>query len=106
MRRIVIAIALLAPHLARADQVPFPEFDRGLVCEMRAQSTSKRVQEVLGGDFEKLKETVRTGCLKTQEAIRKQARTMWDKAPEALRQNCQGEASYPSLALCLLQGDR
>jgi hypothetical protein len=105
MRPIIIAVALLAAHPERAE-LPFPEIERGLVCERRAESASKKVQDVLGGDFEKLKETARAGCLKTQEAIRQQARTMWDKAPDALRRNCKGEASYPALALCLLQGDR
>jgi hypothetical protein len=107
MRFIVIAIALVAAHTARADPVPFPEIDPGPMCEELAQKAPKGLQGVLGGlgsvvDPEKVKETAH--CLKTQEASRKEVRAMWDQAPDALRRTCQAKAAnYAELGLSLLQ---
>ena len=110
MRPIVIAIALLAAQTARAGSVPFPEIDSGPPCEEFAQKAPKGLQGILGGvgsvvDLEKVKDNARAGCLKAQEASRKQARSMWEKAPDALRRTCQAKATnYVELGLCLVQG--
>jgi hypothetical protein len=111
MRSIVIAVVLLAAHPAHADPVPFPVIDPGPLCEQLAEGAPNRLKGLLEGagvvvDAEKVKETARVGCLTAQEASRDQARLMWDKAPDALRRTCQANASYPEMALCLLQGDR
>jgi len=113
MRPIVIAIALLVAHTARAGSVPFPEFDPRPLCEEFAQRAPKGLQVlqgILGGagsaaDPEKVKENARAGCLKAQEASRKHARSQWDKAPDVLRKTCQAKATtYVELDLCLVQG--
>jgi hypothetical protein len=110
MRTIVIAIVLLAAHTARAGSVPFPEIDSGPLCEDFAQKAPKGLQGILGAvgsvvDPQKVKDNARASCLKAQEASRKQARSMWDKAPDALRRSCQAKAtSYVELGLCLVQG--
>ena len=68
------------------------------------------LQGILGGvgsavDPEKVKDNARAGCLKAQEASRKHARSMWDKAPDVLRKTYLAKAtSYVELDLCLVQG--
>ena len=68
------------------------------------------LQGILGGvgsavDPEKVKDNARAGCLKAQEASRKHARSMWDKAPDVLRKTYRAKAtSYVELDLCLVQG--
>jgi hypothetical protein len=110
IRAIVLATALLAAQAARAGSVPFPEIDPGPVCEEFAQKAPERLRGILGGvagavDPEKVKENARAGCLKAQDATRKQVRTMWERAPDAQRKVCQGKtASYAELGLCLSQG--
>ena len=110
MRLIVIVVALVAAHAARAGSESFPEIDPGPLCEEFAQKAPKGLQGILGGagslvDPEKVKGNARAGCLKAQEASRKQARSMWDKAPDALRRTCQAKATnYVELGLCLVQG--
>jgi hypothetical protein len=110
MRPIVIVVVLLAAHAAHAGSVPFPEIDPGPLCEDLAQKAAKGLQGILGGvgsvvDPQKVKDNARAGCLKAQEASRKQARSMWDKAPDALRSTCQAKAAnYVELGLCLGQG--
>jgi hypothetical protein len=92
MRLMVIAMALLAAQAARADQVPFPEFDSGPICEKAAQNAPDQP-----------KESTRAVCLQTQNGNRADARVMWDSAPDAARRACQTTAaSYAELALCLL----
>jgi hypothetical protein len=107
MRRIIIAVALLAAHAAHAE-LPFPDIDSRPMCEEQAQKAPKALQGILGGvvDPEKVKETARAGCRKAEEAMRDQARATWDKAPDALRRKCKGKVSYAALALCLMQGKR
>jgi hypothetical protein len=95
---------------ARAGSVPFPEIDSGPVCEEFARKAPEQLRGVLGGmagaiNPEKLKENARAGCLKVQDEARKQARGMWDKAPDVRRKACQAKAAnYAELAVCLSQG--
>jgi hypothetical protein len=110
MRVIVIATALLAAQAARAGSVPFPEIDSGPVCEEFAQKAPEKLRGIVGGvaaaiDPEKVKESARAGCLKAQDATRKQVRAMWDRATDAQRRACQGKtASYAELGVCLSRG--
>ena len=110
MRVIVFATALLAAQVARAGSVQFPEIDSGPACEEFAQKAPEKLRGIVGGvaaaiDPEKVKENARVGCLKAQDAARKQVRAMWDKATDAQRRTCQGKtASYAELGLCLSQG--
>jgi hypothetical protein len=111
MRNIVVAVALVAAHPAHADPVPFPVIDPGPLCEQLAERAPNRLKGLLEGagavvDAEKVKETARAGCLTAQEEGREQVRAMWDQAPDTLRRTCQANASYPEVALCLLQGER
>ena len=109
MRVIVIATALLV-QAARAGTVPFPEIDSGPVCEEFAQKAPEKLRGIVGGvaaaiDPEKVKENARLGCLKAQDATRKQVRAMWDRATDAQRRTYQGKtSSYAELGLCLSQG--
>ena len=109
MRPIMIAVALLAAQTARAGSVPFPEIDPAPLCEQFAQKAPKELQGILGSvgavvDPQKVKDNARASCLKAQEASRKQARSMWDNAPDALRRACQAKAPiYVELGLCLVQ---
>ena len=110
MRVIVFATALLAAQVARAGSVQFPEIDSGPVCEEFAQKAPEKLRGIVGGvaaaiDPEKVKENARLGCLKAQEATRREVRTMWDKATDARRRACQAKvANYTELGLCLHQG--
>ena len=110
MRVLVFATALLAAQAARAGSVPFPEIDLGPVCEEFAQKAPEELRRTFGGvaaaiNPEKVKANARAGCLKAQEAARREVRTMWDKATDARRRTCQVKvANYAELGLCLLQG--
>jgi hypothetical protein len=102
MRRIVIAAALIAAQLARADPVAFPEIDPGPLCETLAQVLFGGAGSVV--DPEMLKDNARKGCLMAQAASRNQTLALWDTASDALRKKCQARiGSYAELGLCLLQ---